>query len=114
MTSPRSSGTLQVNDDDKVLEPNSLRWFEPNTCHTLVKRPAGCGNAARRAVLFLSRRASGFVAAGRFAAMPLQPAFAYRVPVERRVAARDLPGREPHVASATMEQSAHQRRTRHD
>jgi hypothetical protein len=28
----------------------SLRWFEPNTCYTLVKRPAGCVNAARRAV----------------------------------------------------------------
>ena len=26
------------------------RWFEPNTCHYQRKRPAGCGNAARRAV----------------------------------------------------------------
>jgi hypothetical protein len=33
----------------------SLRWFEPNTCHHMLKRPLGCGNAARRAVSFLSR-----------------------------------------------------------
>ena len=25
----------------------SLRWFEPNTCHHLRKRPLGCGNAAQ-------------------------------------------------------------------
>jgi hypothetical protein len=33
----------------------SLRWFEHNTCHHMLKRPLGCGNAARRAVSFLSR-----------------------------------------------------------
>ena len=33
----------------------SGRRFGPNTGHTLVKRPAGCGNAAQRAVSSLSR-----------------------------------------------------------
>jgi integrase len=44
-------------------------WFEPNTCHYLRKRPLGCGNAARRAVSFLSRHVSGCVTVGRCAAV---------------------------------------------
>jgi hypothetical protein len=30
----------------------SLRWFEPNTCHTLVKRRASCGFSASGPFLF--------------------------------------------------------------
>ncbi len=37
----------------------------PNTCHHLRKRPARCGNAARRAVSVSSRHVSGCVTAGR-------------------------------------------------
>jgi len=47
----------------------SLRWFEPNTCHHLRKRPASCGNAARRVVSFLSRHISGCVTVGRCVAV---------------------------------------------
>ena len=34
------------------------RDIQDHNCHHLRKRPAGCGNAARRAVFFLSRRVS--------------------------------------------------------
>ena len=48
------------------LETPCPRCPEPrhNTCHHLRKRPARCGNAARRAVSFLSRRVSACAAVG--------------------------------------------------
>ena len=42
----------------------SLRWFEPNTCHTLRKRSASCVFSAIRAVFFLSCRVSPCRAVG--------------------------------------------------
>jgi len=50
---------------DTAVRLMAHRWFEPNTCHHLRKRPACCGNAARRAVSFLSRHVSGCVTMGR-------------------------------------------------
>ena len=43
----------------------SLRWFEPNTCHHMRKRPASCMSAAMRAVSCLSRGVSSHSAADR-------------------------------------------------
>jgi hypothetical protein len=44
----------------------SLRWFEPNTCHHLRRRPPGCGNASGGPGLFLSRRVSWCVTMRRY------------------------------------------------
>jgi hypothetical protein len=40
---------------DTAVHLMAHRWFEPNTCHHLRKRPASWDFPAMRAVFFLSR-----------------------------------------------------------
>ena len=66
----RSSGTTRWCREQRSVKPSAqptlvrTQHLPHNTCHHLRKRPARCGNAARRAVSFLSRRVSSCAAVG--------------------------------------------------
>jgi hypothetical protein len=65
MSFSQVTGHIEVQVGAAVKPSAQPTLVRTHTCHHLRKRPPGCGNAARRAVSFLSRRVSGCVIAGR-------------------------------------------------